>query len=383
MHGFEVKFLAASPDIEIELATQFSLKEDIVCFSLECSDSINQFDILFCPETCLLPDNLTVVSVAICHSIPDEPNGNFRYTGLFRNRPNIARQFDYIIVPSKPKDDEIYARDFESFTSKIYPSDIIKYRSPSVCIIKGGYPKVDYWSKHFFAENRLNNTIVYAPTNSRQRYSNMLSLGKDFLLKLSKELPHFRIVVRPYPGDLECVNLFQSLDVGNILFDYTASGFHYLKDAAFMVTDRSSLAFSFSLSAKRPVVFLKENDDKKVNIPNDIGIDIYNIATSINDIGHYITGDGSNKFDYDGFGNRFLYKYLESSTYIASILPVMASRNIDPEFISVPREPTHLMTINDINCHITKLNEMWPRKTKHQDFELNKIITALSKKITE
>jgi len=206
-------------------------------------------DIFICPTlTDGLPKRST--KVLFVHDIHDSPLGD---EGEFLD---LLRHFDYVFLPSH------YVVDaFRTMLSKIeVPSRL--------CLIKGGYVKLDRNIEYFRSAARDEKTLIYAPTVTLPEFAATVSLpeyGDRIIDALLENFPNYKIIFRPHPHTMESDYVAHIRDKhgNNPRFIMDDDGSFYMENysrAALMITDMSGTAFTYAFTTLRPVLFFSHNE---------------------------------------------------------------------------------------------------------------------------
>lgn len=296
---------------------------------------LKNVDVFFCPEVCnqATPQGATVVGVY--HSLPETLN--FNHGNNLRGKPVAARQLDYLVIAVRQKD-EHWREDNYHGIQNIYPADMLTERRAALDIVPGGYPKLDYLEN--IACTGSQRYIIYASTSRRVQQSELEKHGRKIISYLLENFPEHEIVFRHYPNeDLDLVADIEAEFRTNPRFqvDRTTTGLHYLKDAALMVTDHSSVAVSLSLATRVPSVFVRF--DATTRGEGKLGYHV----NDTEGLGRAVTKCLSEREYWrtriDETRANFIYQPGSSSAYLAEKLPVFAARGSDPDWLSVPRTP--------------------------------------------
>ena len=195
------------------------------------------------------------------HDIYDSPLGNVI------NREGLAKHMaecDYLFLPSRIVLDRCgnmilnARRKFPEFSRK------------NVCLIPGGYIKLDKNLEYFEQYNQDTKTIIYAPTVSKERMGGMgsvtsLAYGDQIIKALLDNFPDYKIVFRPHPHDLHTA-LVKTIreqydDNPRFIFDNNQSSYmkHYAA-SALLITDMSGTAYTYAFTTLQPVLFFSHDE---------------------------------------------------------------------------------------------------------------------------
>lgn len=149
-----------------------------------------------------------------------------------------------------------------------------------VCLIPGGYPRLDKNIEVIDNYHGEIDSILYAPTYSLVKYkghslASSLNHAKSILESLCSAFPAYKIIFRPHPSDLKLYQLNRCDDVGKALAnaidfckqhpqcELSETAESYLESfsrSRLMISDISSSAFTFPFSTCRPTIFFSPHD---------------------------------------------------------------------------------------------------------------------------
>jgi hypothetical protein len=139
-----------------------------------------------------------------------------------------------------------------------------------VCLIPGGYIKLDRNLEYFEKNKEDSKTLIYATTVSGTDgmvgplYH--LQYSEKIIDEILKQIPDYELIFRPHPHtrkDPEVCTLVKKFKSRpNFVLDDNPSSYmaHYAK-AAIMITDMSGTAYTYAFSTLRPVVFFNPHTD--------------------------------------------------------------------------------------------------------------------------
>ncbi|WP_026972597.1 CDP-glycerol glycerophosphotransferase family protein [Aliagarivorans marinus] len=205
------------------------------------------------------------------------------------NKPKLNMlhtSFDFILEPGWIADRFDTADPHYIFTSTRatfeWMQDLVKEHKPKgrICLIPGGYTRLDDNLKHAESYQGKIDSIIYAPTlslnavaNYELTYSSPYSL--DIVTSLLNNFPEKNIIFRPHPNDLTMlldgrndklaepfIKLLELCDSEPRLILDGMQTFYMdsYNRSSVMVSDTSSTAYTYSLSTLRPVVFFSPKD---------------------------------------------------------------------------------------------------------------------------
>ncbi|MCP4605088.1 MAG: hypothetical protein GY847_31955 [Proteobacteria bacterium] len=256
-------------------------------------------DIIFIPTVLNnIPSTVTTVLIDHLSFAVFEPSKRVcsdDVTLKYTHAEQFLPYFDYVIVPSVPVMEAVLARAaFHSYTSSDNSVKLLNTIGPSsdaveisakidntkranpLCIIPGGYPKMDHNIRRASRAHGYEKIITYAPTPNtdnlnKDHWKCHLSInlyGNQIIERLAIEFPDYQIVFKPY--QLEIPEVVQKIvDAGGKYsnFSLDTSGSEYMNlysKTALLVSDFSNTAYSFSFSTLRPVLFFSCNEDEVI-----------------------------------------------------------------------------------------------------------------------
>ncbi|MDI6735134.1 MAG: hypothetical protein QME42_02910 [bacterium] len=147
-----------------------------------------------------------------------------------------------------------------------------------ICLIMGGYPKLDRNLEYFEKHRQKANAIVYAPTMPPGKWMKEMEgivvtfQHSDEIIKaILDNFTEYDLIFRPHPHSL-CYPEIQSIvnkynDYDKFIFDDNVDFYMYsYSRAALMVTDMSGTAYTYAFTTLRPVVFFQHNEAETMRI---------------------------------------------------------------------------------------------------------------------
>ncbi len=328
-------------------------------------------------------------TIGIFHSLPDQglAEGRFvaRFPDYLRHKPTIIRSFDYLVAAVRQRQED-WDPDAYRFIDGIYPGEFLRHRRPSLDIVPGGYPKLDY-SRRLLTSSTPPSCILYSPTSEGSGLTRVRDDGEAILAALLRSFPGWQIVLRPYPAkrDLDYGHHLAQAFAGyaNFVLDQSVTGVHHQRDAAVAITDSSSSAITFALATSRPLVFVTLDDDgppaertgkkrlsrRGVNPGEQIGSPVKNpfgfTARSIPDliaaVGNGIEDAAEWSTTIETNAESYVYNSRTSSAYLASHVERFAERETCTDWLSVPRGPW-IQPADQAGAeqHLARLRALWP-----------------------
>ena len=233
--------------------------------------------------TAMALEQVDVALTANCHpcSGPGTPRVSFMHMiyDFILDVPmlvDFARQADphYIVCPSRAS--------LEWFRAAAQREG----HANLLCLVPGGYARLDENIEAFQAYEGPVDSIIYAPTpfmlereNSELTYS--MPYAQEFLEQLLVAFPTHRIIVRPHPFDMQVLATQRTDERAQVLAGVARvcernpravldqSKLSYMESysrSAVMISDTSSTAFTYAFSTGRPVVFYAPRDAEIVEV---------------------------------------------------------------------------------------------------------------------
>ena len=383
--GYRCVLIIPYDKVDKEVVCDLGVNRQSV-FSIAGADlpNLRNVKLLFASETLSARPPAGVSAVAIYHSLPDGAGLYDSYCRMLHGKPTIVRNFDYVILGVRLKGKDWDAEWHKRFSDKIFPKELIADRRPSLDIVPGGYPKIDYLKSYISRENRPKDCIIYSPTKSVLiNRGEVYECGAEIIDRLRKGFPKYTLVVRPYPGDERGYEAIQELcDGDNVILDETSTGIEYQARAAVTVTDNSSSAVTFSLASRRPAVFCNFTGDvastetvngKRRRVVEKIGFRIFDIDELCATVDDVLKESEYWLTEIEKNAGEWICKYGGSAEYIARKIPVFVAGDSDAEFLSVERSPWMGSTEQEKKRYLDNLNKRWHAGNRFQESSLKAI----------
>lgn len=154
--------------------------------------------------------------------------------------------------------------------------------SHRLCLIPGGYTRLDDNLRYAEAYDGPVDSIIYAPTLSLNAVRNheltySIPHGAAMVQALLDAFPDKQVIFRPHPNDLQLLKAGRDDELARPFLEVMCicdeqprcrldgSGTFYMDSynaAAVMISDTSSTAYTYALSTLRPVVFYSPRDEE-------------------------------------------------------------------------------------------------------------------------
>ncbi|MFC1918925.1 hypothetical protein ACFLWW_03015 [Chloroflexota bacterium] len=217
---------------------------------------IADVDLFICLEASeYFPESGKVIMFV--HDIHDSPAGPIDY--ILR----IQSTYDYFFLPSRHVVERVKQQVLagrEKFHSN-------KLEGKEVCLIGGGYPKLDSNLRYFEKYKQDSKTIIIAPTVIKDFEGLVLlpSYAEKIIEAILDEFPEYDLIFRPHPHTLSntTVQEISQKYKNEPRFTFDDNGNFYMGNyskAALMITDMSGTAYTYAFTTLRPVVFFSPNE---------------------------------------------------------------------------------------------------------------------------
>ena len=235
--------------------------------------------------------------------------------------------------------------------------------SDKVFLIPGGYPRLD---QNILKLSKITNDkdktkIVVAPTASMREapgcdLTYLAPFLPHLLLDLAKEFPLAEIELRLHPQDVSDLftkrpckfrfflekALAVSQQVPNISLNSGDHGYTQSLNADILISDTSSLAFTFHFSTGKPVIFFSPGNERikvheklskldSISIRDKIGLSVDSVKAAVEACHSYLEKDDE-KRNIPNFGEDFLFNRGKSIKYLASIMDTIKAGHVDNDW---------------------------------------------------
>jgi len=137
-----------------------------------------------------------------------------------------------------------------------------------ICLIAGGYPKLDSNLRYFKKHKQHSKTIIYASTVI-QDMADIVSLphGDEIIGAVLNNITDYHLVFRPHPATLGSPEVKHIVGKyrkhPRFIFDDNASFYmdNYSK-STLMITGMSGTAYTYAFTTSRPVIFFSHNESE-------------------------------------------------------------------------------------------------------------------------
>ena len=205
---------------------------------------------------------------------------------------------------------------------------VLAVKEKKICLITGGYIKLDKNLEYFEENRRKASALIYAPTLSptekMKEMKNVVATyqySDEIIKSILDNLTEYDLIYRPHPHNL------QFTEIKNIAKKYSDHPRFYFNDnidfymdsyskSALMITDMSGTAYTYAFTTLRPVVFFSHNeaDVKKIYSDFQYFIDRNKIGYVVQSVEEMLEKIKLLLFSKDEFNSR-IKEYRDSSVY--------------------------------------------------------------------
>ena len=241
-----------------EITDESALVQGIEWMAIEKRDLplLDMATIFMSSETAIGDGPQRAIRVAMSHSLPDY-DLRANYPRMLPRKIHIAGQADYFGVPVRRPVEDWTVETYRPIVDGVLPERMLEHRRPTLTMLPFGYPKIDLLMTQAKAD-LPRDTITFAPTQTTMHFSVARAHGEQIIAMLLAQFPDHRIAFRPYPGrDVTGLAPIAAAfrDEARFHFDTSVTGHDGMMRSAVLVTDRSSVAYSYSLGLARPAIF--------------------------------------------------------------------------------------------------------------------------------
>ncbi|MEJ6396454.1 hypothetical protein [Yoonia sp. 208BN28-4] len=326
---------------------EFADYADIRFLQVQTRDlhALSAIDVCIASETAIGHAPNKAIRIAVYHSLPDHAL-RYDYANVFKRRPQSVAESDFFCISVQQKSNDWTVDNYKDLTDNLMPVALLKYRRKTLTMVPLGYPKIDLLMSEAGTAPQLD-TITYAPTQTVMAFSSVQESGGDIIGMLLENFPDHRIVFRPYPGadvDILAPMLAQFADDARFSVDTSPTGQDDMMRSAVVITDRSSIAMSYSLGLARPSVFfaidgLGGKDPDGFAAFHPVGYR----AGSIDGVKAAVKDALAKSCDIaakiEKTRGDYIYNPGSSAAYLAQIMPDIIAGTARDEWLSLPRAP--------------------------------------------
>lgn len=316
------------PDLEVSLITAASISR------------IRDLDLFISAEVVIDAAPKNTLRMAIFHSLPD--TGVVRdYNGTFGSKSWLSGELDYLFIAARQSDAAWNVESYERFVANVFPAEMVKARRKDICIIPGGYPKIDALAQAA-ARAGPADRIFFCPTSSGQPNSVIKTYGADMIAAMLDLLPRYKLVFRPYPSSDR--KRFQPLadtfaDNPRFIYDTSPTGEEHAVRAVMAVTDGSSAAVTLSLATMRPSIFFRPDrtEDDRDFFP--IGIFAHDMDEFRAAVSRFGSDPSCLAERIERGRNELVYNPGTAIDYLLEIIPDILNDTKRKDWLAIPRQP--------------------------------------------
>ena len=136
-------------------------------------------------------------------------------------------------------------------------------------LINTGYLKLDHVYQKLKNDNRIEDSVLLAPTLSSMLTDYNLDEYLDSIIKEILNNTKFKLIYRPHPADKTDIkkgpiikNIYEKYKNNkNFILDENSSYIDSYKRSRMLITDFSGTAYTYSFSKLRPIIFFSKNEN--------------------------------------------------------------------------------------------------------------------------
>lgn len=276
-------------------------------------------------------------AVAILHSLPDRDILRTGYANWLKSHPYISR-FDYFFVAVRQNSSQWRAENYKDTGSILAPASELP---GDFVVVPGGYPELEYLAA-ILSQRGERDCILYCPTKSDNSASEVRMHGAEIIRRVHERFPDHYVVFRPYPvDDREVIQKIcdEVSELPRVIVDRSVTGIEFQRRGRTMITDRSSVAISFSLASLQPSIFFSAGKDGVTDALKEeiIGFDAAgwsSLQAALDQCVHERNGWPEK---LQSTLDQYLYNPLSAASYLAGNVPAFAKGETHPDWLIVPR----------------------------------------------
>jgi len=214
------------------------------------------------------------VSITVREFYNSKPSGKLVFflhdihdsaTGFIENTTRVFCDFDYVFLSSRFLVERVKQQ--VSVGKQKYLIGAAKDKI--ICVIGGGYPRLDRNLEYFRKHKQTSKTLIFATTAIEGPDTSGLiafpSYADRMIEAILNSFPEYELIFRPHPLT---TNRQEVRDIARkyvvhpkFIYDDNAASYieNYAK-SALMITDMSGTAYTYALTTLRPVVFFSPNE---------------------------------------------------------------------------------------------------------------------------
>jgi len=154
-------------------------------------------------------------------------------------------------------------------------------KDKKICLIKGGYIKLDNNIEYFKKQSQESTALIYAPTLSpKDKMKEMKNVvathqhSDEIIKSILHNFTEYDLIYRPHPHTLELTEIknIAKKYMNHPRFNFDDNVDFYMDNyskSALMITDMSGTAYTYAFTTLRPVIFFSHNEDEVKKIYSD------------------------------------------------------------------------------------------------------------------
>ena len=370
-------YLGLKPGIARKMQTAGLLAGvDHVITSTTRLKTLDALNVFIAAETQINSGPEQAIRVALYHSLPDNEL-RYNYANMFRRKPQVGALMDYFCTAVQQPPRHWRVAHYRRVIDRIYPPSLLRHRRDTLTLIPLGYPKIDLLIAK--ADTPVvRDTITYAPTQTILNFSSVREAGAEIIAELLAGFPEHRIAFRPYPGqDVTRLRDIIARFRGDPRFvcDTSLTGDDLMMRSAVVVTDRSSMAMSYSLGLARPSVFfardgIKGADPQGFKRLDPVGYRAGSVAGVRDAVRRALTKSEPIARRIEETRGNYIHNPGHAADHLAAIMPdILAGRTRD-DWLAIPRRPFASTEKVKIDAHIARLADEAGSRTRDKSIRV-------------
>ena len=231
-----------------------------------------------------------------------------------------------------------------------------------ICLIQGGYIKLDQNLKLFEKYKKEEKVLIHAPTVIDADIADCACLpqhSEKVIEALLENFPDYKVIFRPHPHTAKTAPSLRIAEKhkNNPRFIFDDNGSFYMSNyakSALMITDFSGTAFTYAFTTLRPVIFFSHNentfqkkfdDHKFVQDRHKIGVVAQNINELIKNIRLLLKEKNTFKSKIKKYRDSLIYNLGHSEEYFVENIDYILSgqKHNDWTYLKIDPLPPQLL----------------------------------------
>ncbi len=245
---------------------------------------------------------------------------------------------------------ELYESDFAFFKDRV-PQEMLNHKSKEVCILQGGYPKLDMLIDYYKKNKKTSKTIIYATTDLDSSDSSFNKVGENVINTILISFPDYDLIFRPHPVSKDRPEVLGVVEKYSnhprFAFDTSPSYRDTYSRCTVMISDFSGTAETYSLATLKPAIFIGEgfvlqtdidldSDEKVICSRSVYGMMVRNSKELAFGIQYIINNEGCFHKQIEEFRNSSIANIGTSEEYIVNNIEYILDGKKNKEWIYIP-----------------------------------------------